>query len=265
MRNNRTFLFDEVSEAKKEYEDTRSPLNYWKVELVAKYMYSILGYRGEKLEQELIDYCRKKDPTFNPDIHFKELARWQENAKKYNLRKIDSITITENEYNFLKNIEEDKDRQCLFYALIIAKAVKQGKLRRKNINTEPSPNYYIKYRNLQDVARFANLRLKDGVEVAKIFHKYIDNFYIYPPDKQLIKLLYAEADGVPYYTITDFTNLQEEYKKIFQDLPLHTCIICKKPIEKTSNSKKYCNECSKKIRNEKQKELMKKRRNEKKQ
>jgi DNA-directed RNA polymerase subunit RPC12/RpoP len=258
MRINRTFLFDEVKEAKKEYEKTEPITNFSAIELVAKYMYQVLSYKGEKLRSELINYCKSRAPSFNENLYYKEINRWIENAKKYNLRKINSITITESEYNTLANIKDSKERECLFYALIIAKAVKQSKLRRRSKNTTPSPNFYIKYRNLKDIAKFAGFRKVDGIEVAAILHNHLDKIYVYPPEKELIKLLYAEADGEPHYTITNFDNIKEEYRKIFSDFPEYFCERCGKEIEKTGKNQKYCSACAKEVRRERQRLIMQK-------
>ena len=67
-------------------------IDYGKMYIMAKYFKEVLGYNGDDLERELVLFCQKHDPSFNPVISASEVKRWLLAAEKYNLFQIGHIT-----------------------------------------------------------------------------------------------------------------------------------------------------------------------------
>ena len=181
MTPKRVFSFDEETEAREVVEKgfPGGNIDYRKMYLVAKYMRFSMGYGEIRLERELISFCKKQNPLFNPVKEADSIQDWIKIAMKYNLRKVPLIYITFEEISTLSRVETHKERRILFATLVFAKALKSNVLS----EGEPSDKYYVKYDNLLDISRMAGIKDIHEKEIAAIFHKYQEFFFFYdaPP------------------------------------------------------------------------------------
>ena len=262
MKNKKSFSFDEERDAEKIYNDGfTNGIEYNKMYLVAKYIRQTFDYGEIRLEKELIRFCKKQDPNFNPVKESTTIRKWINSAMNYNLRKIESVNISEKEILFLKNIKNNKDRRLLFSVLIFSKALKKGNTRRKKGNLRTSPYCYIHYNNFSDIIRLAELNNTNETDLAKTLHTYKEHFTFYNAERELIRLDFIDTAPTKEIKIYNLNNVMQYYNILFEQHKFTSvCIQCGKEIKKNSNIQKYCKECSKIIRKEKQKELMRKRR-----
>lgn len=262
MRTKKDFLFNEMDEVQKIITDgfENDKIDYGKMYLVAKYLKDKNNYGALRLEKELIDFCLNADKEFNPITQRGYIKKWVSSAMGYSLREITEIYISKKDVEFLKTIPIEKDRKVLFATLIIAKALKISGTRRKKKEYEKSNKYYIKYNNLSDIARISAIPNFTEIDVADLFHKYMEYFDIYPPEKELLGVRFLDKEDNKDIRITNFDDVSDDYNFLFKDyVGVGVCEVCGTKFERASNRQKYCKECAKEIRNEKQKLLMRKR------
>ena len=221
-------------------------IDYGKMYIMAKYFKEVLGYNGDDLERELILFCQKHDPTFNPVINASGIKRWLLAAEKYSLRRIDHVTITEKELGILSNIKKPRERKILFIALVLAKARKKGNTRIGKTEFREPDNYYIKYDNFADIIRLAGFPSLTEHGVKKVLYNNKHLITQYYPEKELIKLEYADS-GKTGFAIYDLENISDSYE-VFFGKDLATCELCGKAFSRTNNRQKYCGACSEKAR-----------------
>jgi hypothetical protein len=265
MRNKKMFSFNEEQDAENIIKNGfPNGIDYIGMYVVAKYFRKMLGYGAIRLERELIYFCIKQDSNFNPVIEADIIRKWVNSAMNYGLRKIESVLITQKEIDFLKTIELNKDRKILFITLILSKAIHNASTRKKSSKGH-SENYYIRNNNFLDIIKLSGVRNMTEINLADLFHKYPALFTVYYPEKQLIKINYADntANGL---IIDKLDKLLDYYELFFGETIAKNshrkfnCERCGRELEKANNSQKYCKECSKIIKNTRQKELMRKRR-----
>lgn len=263
MRNKKSFSFDEEKDAQKIYNDgfPNGNIDYSKMYLVAKFIRQTFDLGEIRLEKELIRFCKEQDNNFNPVIESKAIKKWINSAMNYDLRKIDNVSISQKEVDFLKTINNTKDKKLLFTILIFSKALKKGNVRRKKTKMRTSEYYYIHYNNFLDIIRLSKLSNTSETDLADILNKYRSYFTFYNAERELIRLDFVDKNPKQKIIISDLNNLTNYYNILFEEhKTIAYCITCGKQIKKNSNIQKYCKECAKIKKTEQQKVLMRKRR-----
>jgi hypothetical protein len=246
MRSKKTFSFNEERDAEKIVLEgfPNGTIDYSQMYLVAKYFRQSFNYGEIRLERELIKFCKAQDKNFNPVIDSEAIRKWVKSAMNYNLRKIESISISDKEIETLKEIENPRDRRILFVTLVLAKALKQRNTRRNKTDLKVSDNYYIRYNNLLDITRLAKATNISEIDLTDIFHKYRKYFIFYSPERELIRLEYADKNPETKNVIEDMDKILEYYEIFFGKKPtkesLKNCIVCGKELVKKSNRQKTC-------------------------
>ena len=265
MKIKNTFSFDEERDAKDILENgfKNGKFDYSKIYIVAKYLRDVMHYGETRLERELIRFCESQDPNFNPITEADLIRKWVKSAMNYSLRKIDSISISQKDIDFLKTIISIKDRKLLFATLIMAKAIKKSNTKRKSNIKKVSENYYVRNNNFLDIIRLSKLKNIKEVDLADVLHKYKSYFTFYYPEKELIRLNFVDKNPSEKIIINDLENLSEYFENIFgesknnkSEKNISYCINCGNQIIKRNNNQKYCTACSKVIKNKKDKERM---------
>jgi len=264
MRSKKSFLFNEEREAEVIYRQgfPDGNIDYSKMYLVAKYIRQTYDYGEIRLEREVIRFCKKYDTNFNPITEEKFIRKWVKSALNYNLRKIEGVTLSQKEIDFLKSIDNNRDRKLLFSVLVFSKALKKGSVKKDKSNLKTSNNYYIHYNNFTDIIRLSRLTNLSEIDLADTLHKYRAHFTFYKPERELIRLDFIDAAPTKEITINnDLNNVMDYYNVLFEiHHPVSLCINCGKEIVKNSNIQKYCKDCAKIRKTEQQKVLMRKRR-----
>jgi len=264
MRTKKSFSFNEEEEAKDIILNgfPKNTIDYGKMYIIAKYLKGTFGYGEIRLERELIKFCKKQDKNFNPVIDVEIIKKWVKSAMKYGLRKIEQINISQKEIDFLKTIETTKDRKILFMILVIAKGLKKGNTKLVKGKIKTSDNYYIRYNNLIDIIHMTKQTNISEIKLANILYKYKKLFTFYDAERELIRLEYTDKNPEKIVHLKNVSNMLENYETLFGSEKYVICERCDKKVTMTNGNQKYCPECSKIIRKEKQKELMRKRRSE---
>lgn len=260
MRNKKAFSFDEEKDAWKDIETKfyGGSIDYGKMYSIAKYFRKNFGYGEVRLEKKLIEFCKECDKNFNPIVESEYIKKWIKIALEYNLRKVSPISLTQKEIDFLKSIENQRDRKILFSTLILSKAIKQNGTKKKT-GKQDNPNFYIHYSNIADIYRLMSIKNITEADVCDILHKYKNNFIFYSPNKELIRVEFIDASGDSKFLIEDFDDIPNIYNTLFGK-PKSVCENCGKEFEKRANNQILCPECSKVRLREKKKIFMRKKR-----
>jgi hypothetical protein len=248
MRNKKTFSFDEEKDAIEIVTNgfPNNSIDYTKMYVVAKYFKRAFGYGEIRLEREVIRFCLAQDKNFNPIVDAPAIKRWVKSAMAYDLRKINSVTISQKEIDFLKTIEIQKERKLLFAVLILAKALKRRGTKRKQENFKVSDKYYIHYNNFLSIIKLAGIKNISEVDLAYILHKYKDQFLFYNAEKELIRIEYIDKGLESGVLIDNLDNVMSHYDMLFgKNIYITNCAKCNKKITKNTNKKKYCSNCAK--------------------
>lgn len=263
MRNKKSFLFNEEIEAQKIFNNgfPDGKIDYNKMYLIAKFIRQTYDYGEIRLERELIRFCKTQDKNFNPIIEANTIKKWIRSALKYDLRKIDSIFVSQTEIDFIKTINNNKERKLLFSILVFSKALKKGSVKKDKSKLKTSENYYIHYNNFSDIIRLSKLNNVSETDLADILHKYKGYFTFYNAERELIRLDFIDKNPIKKIEVLDLNNLSIYYNILFEEhRPAAFCITCGKEIKKNSNIQKYCKDCAKIKSREQHKELMRKKR-----
>ena len=248
MRNKKRFIFDEEAEAERILLNgfENGEIDYSQMYTVAKYFRQKFGYGELRLERALIKFCKEQDANFNPIIEAGAIKKWIKTAMSYGLRKIEEVYLSEKELEFLSLIQIPKERKVLFVTLVFAKALKKSSTRLKsqpfNSSEERStPSYYIHYSNFLDIIRLSGISSLTETRLSYIYNKHKSSFTFYNPEKELIRLDYADPTSRIVFVVRNLENMMEAYEYIFGGK--NNCSKCGKPFERKSNRQKYCPEC----------------------
>lgn len=259
MRNKKMFSFNEERDAEKIYNNGfDGGIDYSKMYLVAKYIRQTFAFGEIRLEKELIRFCKKQDNNFNPVKEAQAIHRWINSAMNYNLRKIENVPVSEKEIDFLKTIENNKDRKLLYIILIFAKALKKGNVRKKKKGQfRTSDYYYVHYNNFQDIIRLSKLNNISETDLADILHNYREHFTFYNAERELVRVDYIDKKIKNEIEIRDLNNMADYYNILFEhQKPNALCVRCGNEIKKNSNKQKYCKKCAKEVKKEQHRKIM---------
>ena len=245
MKIKKRFLFDEEKKAKEIVENgfEENKVDYGDIYLVAKYFRQKEKLGAVRLERRLIEFCKEQDKNFNPVKNKREIKKWVKSAMNYNLRKVDTIFIAQEEIDFLKTIESNRDRKILFMILVFVRGAKKANTRREKREHKKSDKYYLHYNNFKDIVKMTELTNISETKLAKILHKYKEHFLFYNPEKEIIRVDYVTPSSDFVKVMKDLDNPLETYQEIFGK-NMSYCELCGKEIVKKSNRQISCEECS---------------------
>lgn len=234
--------FDELSKAQEILKNgfSKGVLSRKDLSTLAKYYFS-LGMVGNKLRQELINFCKQYSAGFNEIIHRNTILDAIKNAEKYTMKRNNAVCITVAEMDIIKKLPE-KYAKVLFVMLVHAKYTKNNNvLINKKEEKEESINkqkYYCKY-CLRDILGMAKIYMQEK-EIVKMKH-FLDaeNGYISATErnKKTWEVCIVNNDSDIEIIINDMNKIIDFYPWF--------CDKCKKNIGKAEKAKKHslCKEC----------------------
>jgi hypothetical protein len=203
---------------------------------LAKYYFSI-GFVGNKLKKELIDFCKQYSSGFNEIIHRNTILEAIKNAEKYTMKLNNSVCITNSEINIIKELPE-KYAKVLFIMLAHAKYNKNNNTLRDQKKIKLSEKYYFK-KTLRDALGMAKTYMQEN-EI-KIMKHFLDaeNGYISATEvgKQTWEVCIVDNDSDIEIIINDMNNVIDFFPSF--------CEKCKINIDRSEKAKKHklCKEC----------------------
>ena len=206
------FILNELKHAEKIINDNLYQLEYSTLyedlHIVANYYYAVMQYRRPKIKELLLDLSKRRYSKFDEDISRcqKIIDTAVKKAGEYKLLQCDSITITKNEMNTIREINDKTLERLAFTLLCIAKY----QLKRNSdfggwCNANP--------RDIFSLAKIKNGKSKDnaGIKTGDLYLSYLYSHGLITINRDIrkwnIKVLFMDNDSEPEMTISDFRDL----------------------------------------------------------
>lgn len=188
--------------------------------------------------------------NYNPALWEEIIENISKKANKYPLKEINSIGITQLELDCIKSLNNLKYEKLVFAMLCHAKLY--------NIISENNNGW-------------VNTDIPEIYRLARVTVKHRNDKFLYLNDIEStglisfsskndnlnLKINFVDMDGSSVLYVNDFRELGYEYLNYYSNGIFKRCEICNRLIRLKSTkatSTKYCNECSKKIKNSQNKE-----------
>jgi hypothetical protein len=127
-------IFDEMIDAKELYEKGfDGEFTYRKVRLVCIYMHLELGYGADRIKTEIIKFCKKQDPFFNPIVKetrkkLNEIISGAMKIVEYKRTEC-PIIIHQSEIDVIRKVKNFKHQKLLLAMLFVVKSSRGTVLR----------------------------------------------------------------------------------------------------------------------------------------
>jgi len=211
---------------------------YYTLTLLARY-YTQLGYKKGNIYKELENFLVKQK---------EDVLDWQESLDKIiekrnkELIEIDAVPITEKELETIKQIKNRRLEKISFTILCLAKF--------NNMVHEKNNNWVN--REIKDIFKLADIRDNSNKQCLSI--NDIKNLglvkYSHKIDNVNLCVTFIDNESEVVLKVDDFRDLGFQYLAYLGEDYIK-CEGCGKPVKKSGNKMKYCDECA----NEKHKEI----------
>lgn len=242
----RKFFIDEKNEAIKILNKgfSKNEFNSYEAYLIAKYFRS-LGYGDQRTKTSLIMFCENHLEYFNYVKHMDDIQTILKSSRGDWIDKTTKIAVTKKELDSLKLVKNFNAQLVLLVFLLYAK---------RN-------NGYVYRNRWNDIKKILKLNITER-ELQHLLHLgYRNNLLRDSNENHFIKFIDKDS---PVVFILDSEKSILDIKKKYIDHCggiIYYCEICYKEITKTSNRKKYCEDCWREKHRERDRELKRKIRN----
>ena len=216
--------------------------NVYELYILSKYYYS-KDKDINLVKESIVKFCEKYIEYFNIDEWYKIINNTVKLAEKNNLITGKEVSVTKKELEIICELEKLNEQKVAFVMLVLYKFYDYKKFEVM----------------IEDLYRLCKLNINSQTKL-KILQTLTSKelIDITMGGKRSVK--FADKIGDSEIVIKDFDDFIYEYERHIGEDKIGICECCGKAIKVTSNRKKYCKECWKEVRNEYQKELMRKRR-----
>jgi len=179
------------------------------LDLLAQYYYQYCGFRKVKITKLLLEFLEKNYPPYA-----KNTRQWEATCEKIarhtggkNLLEIDGVTITENELNVIKNIQNKTNARLAFTMLCIAKL---------NDAKNPKNNGWLNLdsKTIFECARVSGTRKQRDLRIADMLDSHLIEI---PQRTNKVNIRVAFMDETTTENqgmfVSDFRELGLQYRK----------------------------------------------------
>jgi hypothetical protein len=238
---------------------------YTELRLLVLYFRDILGMKPKEREFNLYKFCSEHIPKFKKENYYKSInkALKEGSNKQQKLITISKVDIYKSELDYINSFEINQDYKKVMLTFLVQlklnKIIYEYKYNKK-YNMQYFYGGKVKYNSIKKMSNIPksmslndevinslnNLKLITILHRGKISLDYINN---------------CKHEGEIAIEITDFENVGL-YLDYYNNIKgIIECSNCNKITKVNSNRQKYCPTCWKEYRNNYQKELMRKIRN----
>jgi hypothetical protein len=198
--------------------------------------YKNLGLNIDEIKNNLIEFCYKFNINFNYIIYSSFIESVLNKCKKYDLRKLVNIPVTEKELETIRNIKNYRYEKILFTLLVLSKyyVLTKKKIVKKNIGK--SPEYFVNNK-INEINKLAHTSVK---REENPYHLFYENKLIIPNLRGGIKINFVNNESDTKIIVEDMNNIPSFYKPLCED--------CGKVIEVKSKYHNKCADCYKDYR-----------------
>lgn len=238
----------------------------YELTLLVKY-WKKKGIKPKERKEKIYEFCKKHIEKFNEVKYFRKInyVLNKGNRKDNPLIIINNIPITDNEFKYINKSNIEYDYKKILFSLLVSMKIKKEILRQKYGNQ--SDFYFIGGTQKIFDEIFEMSKLPNNIyEINSIINMFENLGYVDVRTKGKINLLFMneiEKSDVIVFEIITFDNIIYYFDFYNGDEKIIKCIDCGTFIKQSKNKhKKYCKICWINHRNNYQKELMRKIRND---
>ena len=204
--------------------------------LLSKYYRQKLKLSEKKTSEKLNEFMNTNYKNYNPVLWENIIEDISRKGKKYELRNVESIGITQSELNRIKSAKTKNHKKILFTMLCFAKLY--------NI-TSPNNNNWVNA-DIKEIFKTARVIVKHREDKFLLLNDLESNGYISfssKNDNLNMKINFIDNINESILYIMDFRELGYEYLNYIKDGKFTRCNICDRLIRNTTKSIHYCAEC----------------------
>ena len=212
------------------------------INLLARYYINELDLSEESTYKKINEFMETHYFGYREANYYQIIDKYIKTARKFPLKKVDYVPITENEMNIIQGVGSKAEQRLLFTLVCIAKY---------NYLVKPESNGWV---NTPDSEIFRMARLtsdlltKEGYLGDMIDRGYLENSR--SNSKTSVRVTFLDNESPIVLKVDDFRELGYEYKLYCGEKYIR-CHNCNIPIRKTKHNKIYCKKCSIEIKKEK--------------
>lgn len=201
--------------------------------VLSKYYFFHEKFNKDDVKEMIHSFCSKYMVGYNRDMSSKFISKITTIAEKSSLKIIDSIPITSNELNAIRELNDMDEEKVAFIMLVLYKM----------------NDYYAFSMSMDELFKLSTLRLNSSNRL-KIIHSLTLKKKINSNTKLKRWVEFSDKEGSPEIYITDFERIVMHYLQ-WRGEPIVKCDGCGVLVKQSSNRRKYCETCWK----EKEREL----------
>lgn len=211
--------------------------------------YLLKGFENEEVVTKIDEFMKDNYTDYRQNKWLDKIKGLVKTVSKYNhfeLMNIDTIYITEEEWELIINLNNKQLEKIAFVLLVYQKI---------NIAKNPKSDGWIN-QTITDIFNEANVKVR-GDEQKICLHQLYKLQYIKQKttcNSTSIKVNFVHEDSNSKILIDNFNNVVSYYDEYKNGVKYIVCEICGKRIKvngEKDTSKKYCTECSKEKTREK--------------
>lgn len=204
------------------------------VSTIVRYCYHCLGMRRSKIIEYVDGFMYKHYPDYNPFQWHTLIEKYIRKAPGRKLIEINSVPITENEINRIKQLSDVETEKCLFTMLVIAKY--------KELAFHS--NGWVSEKR-DEIFRTANSKVRASNRNLVIHKLYLEGFIelSHTNKKENWKIPFMDFDGATVISINSTINCGLQYLMHNGDKKISICKDCGQFFVKLSNSSTRCRKC----------------------
>lgn len=204
--------------------------------LLSKYYRQKLKLSENKTSEKLNEFMNNNYKNYNPVLWEDIIEDISRKGKKYELRNIEHIRITQSELDTIESAKTKNHKKLLFTMLCFAKLY--------NITSTNNNNWINS--DIKEIFKTARVIVKHREDKFLLLNDLESNGYISfssKNDNLNMKINFIDTINNSILYITDFRELGYEYLNYIKDGKFTRCKICNRLIRKTSKNIQYCTEC----------------------
>ena len=206
------------------------------VMLIGKYYYS-LGLERQEVYKSINSYLKERMDKYTPKKWSEMINNILDTIEKngwYDLIDVNSISITEAEWDTVVGIDNVKLEKIAFVLLCYIKVYRARGSKNDKIN------------NISDILKESGLRAVDENKILFADLRDLGLIQIGTLKHMFIKPLYINEESEEYIKVEDFDKVVGYYDEYKNGVKYGRCKVCGKRIRISKNNKnKYCNICKK--------------------
>lgn len=207
---------------------------------MARYNFFVENIDGEDNYNSVLDYITKNAKDVFQENIYDIVDKCVKGAKRYPLKQVDFVPITESELKFISGLDNIKEEKAAFVMLAIAKYY-------NIIKDEVYDSVFINHADICKMARITipadqrSVFMQFAYDKGVLYrHTYADSIV-----KKLTFVSHDENDEVVLkLTEGDFKDLAYTYMAYLTPHKYRRCIKCKCWIKKDSKDRRICKECT---------------------